>query len=300
MGIPEAQLDTWSSQGGTGVFRDTYNHLKDTLNDSAAPYANRTFRVFRQGSYENDSNTHGESDVDTVIMLTSTFHYSLSSLNAQEAQNFHAAYPGSATYDIADFKREVYTWLQQQYPGYVDPPSKAIHIRRNGRLPREADVLVCSEYKNYWGFANIADKTSYIGGVKFHDRHGNSIINYPDLHSYRCTQKHQATGSGFKQTVRIFKNMRHRLIDEGLLRDGQAPSYYIEGLLSNVPDTAFVARHDATMLNALRWIYNCNRSTLNCAHQMSRLVGDNSPIAWPLADCNDFIQAMANYWDNWR
>jgi hypothetical protein len=54
------------------------------------------------------------------------------------------------------------------------------------------------------------------------------------------------------------------------------------------------------MLNALRWIYNCDRSTLNCAHQMSRLVGDNSPIAWPLADCNAFIQAMADYWDNWR
>jgi hypothetical protein len=45
------------------------------------------------------------------------------------------------------------------------------------------------------------------------------------------------TGSGFKQTVRIFKNMRHRLIDDRLLRDGAAPSYYIEGLLSNVPDT---------------------------------------------------------------
>jgi hypothetical protein len=300
MPIPEAQLDTWSAQGGTGVFRDTYNHLKETLNDPAAPYANRTFRVFRQGSYENDSNTHGESDVDTVIMLTSTFHYSLSSLNAQEVQNFQAAYPGTATYDIADFKREVNAWLQQQYPGYVDPPGKAIHIRRNGRLPREADVLVCAEYKHYWGFANVADKTSYIGGVKFHDRNGNSLINYPELHSLRCTEKHQATGSGFKQTVRIFKNMRHRLMDEGLLRDGAAPSYYIEGLLHNVPDTAFVARHDATMLNALRWIYNCDRGTLNCAHQMSRLIGDHNPVAWPLADCNAFIQAMASYWDNWR
>jgi hypothetical protein len=103
MGIPDAQLETWSGHGSTGVFRDTYNHLKQTLEDKAAPYGNRRFRVFLQGSYENDSNTHGESDVDTVIMLTSTFHYSTTRLSPQEVQNFHAAYPTTATYDIADF-----------------------------------------------------------------------------------------------------------------------------------------------------------------------------------------------------
>ena len=101
-------------------------------------------------------------------------------------------------------------------------------------------------------------------------------------------------------TVRILKNMRRRMIDEGLLADGVAPSYYIEGMLSNVPDPNFVARHDATVLNCLRWLYACDRSTLNCAHKMSRLVGDSSPTAWPLANCNAFINGLANYWDNWR
>jgi hypothetical protein len=248
MAIPESQLEIWSAQGGTGVFRDTYNHLKETLDNRSAPYANRLFRVFLQGSYENDSNTHGESDVDTVVMLTSTFHYSLSNLSPQEVQNFHAAYPTNATYEWADFKREVSAWLQDQYRGFVDTTrNKVIAIDRNGRLPREADVLVCVEYKNYWRFANATDTTSYIRGVKFYDRHGNAIINYPELHSQRCSEKHRDTGGAFKPTVRILKCMRRRLIEERLLAEGVAPSYYIEGLLSNVPNPNFVSRHDATV-----------------------------------------------------
>jgi hypothetical protein len=302
MAIPEAQLDTWSAQGGTGVFRQTYNHLKDTLEDPASPYARagRKVRVFLQGSYENDSNTHGESDVDTVMMLESTFQYSLVSLNPQEVANFRAAYPADATYTYADFKREVLAWLESQYPGVVRPKSNAVHILRNGKLPREADVLICQLFKDYWAFANVKDTESYLPGVKFYDQENNGIVNYPDLHSVRVSDKHGDTGGRFKPTVRIFKNMRHRLTRDGVLRDGVAPSYYIEGLLSNIPEPNFVARHDATVLNCLRWLYACDRSTLRCAHRMSLLIGDNSPIAWPLASCNAFINGAANLWDNWR
>lgn len=303
MAISEDQLATWSSQGSTGVFRDTYNHLRDTLKDPASPYAKagREFRVFLQGSYENDTNTHGESDVDAVIMMTSTFHYSTNRLSPQEIQNFHAAYPGTTTYDIGDFRRDVTSWLEANYTGFVNPNSnKAIKLKRNGKLPREADVLVCAQYRNYWAFANVQDKTSYTGGVKFYDRSNTTIINYPELHSQRCSDKHKNTGSGFKETARILKNMRRRMIEDRLLAEGVAPSYYIEGVLSNVPDTNFVARHDATLLNCLRWLYNCDRSTLNCAHGMSRLIGDNSPTAWSLANCNAFINGLVSYWDNWR
>jgi hypothetical protein len=50
----------------------------------------------------------------------------------------------------------VAAWLQDQYRGYVDPTrNKVIAIERNGRLPREADVLVCAEYQNFWAFANV-------------------------------------------------------------------------------------------------------------------------------------------------
>jgi hypothetical protein len=119
----------------------------------------------------------------------------------------------------------VAAWLQDQYRGYVDPTrNKVIAIERNGRLPREADVLVCAEYQNFWAFANVNDKSSFTAGVKFYDRSGNAIINYPELHSARCSDKNKDTGGAFKPTVRILKNMRRRLIEDQLLADGVAPS----------------------------------------------------------------------------
>jgi hypothetical protein len=301
MPIPEGQLDTWSGRGKIGEFVTTYNHLKATLEDPASPYAraSRQFRVFRQGSYENHTNVWADSDVDVVMMLTSTFHYNLNELSDQEKVNFRAAYPNDATYLLADFKRDVIAWLEHNYPGSIDPGGKAVHIAPNSKLPRKADVLVSTIYKDYWGFATVADTESFIPGVRFYDKNNNSIINYPEVHSQRCTDKHADTGDRFKPTVRILKNMRNRMIDEKLLADGVAPSYYIEGLLSNVPEPNFVARHDATFVNCMKWLSACDRNALRCAHRMRPLIGEGRATAWPLANCNTFITALIDYWNDW-
>jgi hypothetical protein len=64
-------------------------------------------------------------------------------------------------------------------------------------------------------------------------------VNFPKLHAQACTDKHQVTKSWYKPTVRIFKNMRNRMIDKGIISDELAPSYYIEGALWNVPVEKF-------------------------------------------------------------
>ena len=39
----------------------------------------------------------------------------------------------------------------------------------------------------------------------------------------------------------MYKNMRNYLIDQNRLRDGLAPSYFLEGMLHNVPNDRFGA-----------------------------------------------------------
>jgi hypothetical protein len=39
--------------------------------------------------------------------------------------------------------------------------------------------------------------------------------------------------------VRVFKNMRNSMIEKGFLAEGVAPSYFIEGMLWNVPNDRF-------------------------------------------------------------
>ena len=73
LAIPETQLDTWAKQGSITGSSTTYNHIKGTLEAGTTPYAGKTYRVFLQGSYGNDTNIYSESDVDIVISSNQRF-----------------------------------------------------------------------------------------------------------------------------------------------------------------------------------------------------------------------------------
>lgn len=84
MGIPESQLQTWSSQGSVTQSASTYNTIRNVLLSANVEQAGNDFIVLLQGSYGNDTNICAESDVDIVIQLNSTFHSDISSLTVQE------------------------------------------------------------------------------------------------------------------------------------------------------------------------------------------------------------------------
>jgi hypothetical protein len=43
----------------------------------------------------------------------------------------------------------------------------------------------------------------------------------------------------FKPTLRVYKNLRNKMIERGQIEEGWATSYYLEGLLYNVPPDRF-------------------------------------------------------------
>ena len=59
------------------------NDLRGTLrnfglkNDSTSPYYPKDFKIFLQGSYKNDTNVYGDSDVDVVIRLDEIYYTDL-------------------------------------------------------------------------------------------------------------------------------------------------------------------------------------------------------------------------------
>src|SRR5690554_5735738 len=103
MAIPEDQLDTWSKQGSVTQSKNTYASIKGVLEHSASPYYQRTFSVFLQGSYGNDTNIYADSDVDVVLRLDSTFQYEIDQLPPPAKSSFDAAFP-SEPYGYANFK----------------------------------------------------------------------------------------------------------------------------------------------------------------------------------------------------
>lgn len=296
MAIPEAQLETWSKQGPTGPSRDTYTVVKQVLEDGAAPYADKCPTIFLQGSYSNDTNIARDSDVDAVCFITTTFAHDASTLPKEQYQAFEKAYPGGAAYSYQEYKRDVASWLLKKFGNGVRTGNKAIYIPpAPGR--RECDVLPAIEYRYYYGFNSIADQ-NYAQGICFYLPDSTLIVNFPKQHSDNCTAKHQATNSRFKPTVRMYKNMRNYLVDHNLLRDGVAPSYFIEGMLYNVPNDKFGPSLEDTFVATFNYIVTADRSEFRCANGIHRLLGD-SQVTWPAANCQTFLDAMRQLWNNW-
>ena len=123
------------------------------------------------------------------------------------------------------------------------------------------------------------------------------IINYPKQHSSNLTTQHQATRNRLKPVIRIFKNMRNRWIRDGSLRDGIAPSYFIEGMLYNVPPLNFLRTYGDAFCNCVNWLSNTDRSTLVCPNRQYYLLGDSN-IQWPARDFDAYLDALIHLWNS--
>jgi hypothetical protein len=297
MPIPETQLDTWAKVGSQTQSKDTYATIRNALDIATAPY-NGDIEIFLQGSYGNDTNVYGkESDVDIVMRSDRAYFRDLSGLTPAEKASYAAGNGGTADYPFSTFRADVIKILKAKFGTDVDTTNKkAIKIAANGAR-RSADVLVCQDHRRYLRYTGRTD--DYVNGIGFNTTDGTLIENYPKFHSASLTAKHQATNQWLKPTIRIFKNMRNNLIANNKVKNGVAPSYYVEGLLSNAPDTTFGNNYSTTVFNSLKWLQTVDENSLSCANGMSGLLGDNSPTKWDTADFRTFKNGVINLWNDW-
>jgi hypothetical protein len=294
MAIPENQLATWSAQGSVAQSAATYETIKNALNDPTTPYYSRLFTIFLQGSYGNHTNVLRDSDVDIIIRLDDVFDYDISSLVEPQKEAFKQAY-SSASYTFDQFKAEVLASLATKYGSAVINGSKAITIRGNGTR-RDADVLVCLTHRRYSTFIST-NEANFHDGICFHRADGTKIINFPKQHSANCTTKHQMCQTRFKPMVRVIKNIRNRMVDAGVLQEGVAPSYFLEGLLWNMPNNKFEPTYTATFINCMDWAASANVQQLTCANNLHWLVRDGSAVCWNRRDYDIFLSSIKQWWD---
>jgi hypothetical protein len=291
--ISETQLETWSQQGKTGQFTDTYNSIRNNLLDESVPYPVINTEVHLQGSYGNTTNLWADSDVDIVLKHTGAFYHDISGMSELEQDAFKAAYSKNADYGYSEFKKDAEGLITRLYNGVV-LGKKAIHIPGNNSR-RNADVLICQEFRRYYSYVSGVHGCHY--GIAFYHK-GSRIENFPKQHSDNCTAKHQATNGNFKHIVRVFKNMRNSMIENDFLSDKVAPSYFIEGMLYNVPNDKFTGSYQNMWVECFNWIVTADKSKLTTASGLHWLVRDNSPTSWSVANFSAFTAALKKYWES--
>lgn len=297
MGIPESQLDTWSHQGSITQSASTYNTIKSALESTGTGYYGKNFKIFLQGSYGNDTNIYAESDVDVVIRLDDVYYSDITQLSPEDKEAYNRAFI-PATYSYAQYKKDVLKTLTDYFGVDVNPGDKAIAVAGNGNR-RKADVIASMQYRRYRKFKGV-DDSEYNAGICFFNGAGEKIANYPSQHSENLTLKHQTSNKWLKPMVRVMKNLRSKLVEDGNLQVGIAPSYFLEGWLYNVPNEKFGISYADTFVNIINWIQKeANMDKLVCANEQHYLFRENTHTSWKKADAVEFIEAAINKWNKW-
>lgn len=300
MPIPESQLETWSHQGAVATSSTTYASIQTALSATTSPVRGKDYEVFLQGSYKNDTNIRGDSDVDVVVQLNETFYRDLSALPADQKRLYENSH-GPPTYHWLDFRRDVLQALHSYYgTNTVTEGDKSLKLSpRSGRLG--ADVVPAAHFRKYKYFYSWSNE-SYIEGIRFFTRqNSHEITNFPKPHYYNGVKKHSPnrTNGWFKPTVRIFKNARTYLVDHGSLTDDVAPSYFVECLIYNAPDTCFGPTWQETFAKVWTWLaQEALANGLRCQNEELPLFG-SSAQQWSLPRAQQLLIALRTLWEGW-
>lgn len=295
MAIPENQLQTWSHQGATASASALYERIRIALQNDAA-LRGRNFEVFLQGSYRNSTNIRGDSDVDVVAMLRDTFKPDYSQLNEYTRATVQAGHQ-DATYTLEDFRGDVANAIRRAFPTHaITEGGKSIKIPRTANnIP--ADVVPCLEYRLYRPPQTLLGDATYIDGIWLWDvQRNHAVTSFPRQSYENGVGKHGRTNEWYKPAVRIFKNARGWMEDNGLIQSGTASSHSIECLLYNVPDQQFGSGYGDTFVKVVNWLNSADLTNFVCQNGIQRLF---DPGRWTTQNARTYIGALIQMWNQW-
>ena len=280
MPISERTLSQWSHHGSGTAFKQAHVPIRDALAAYGWP-SEVDYRVFLQGSYRNDTNLGGESDVDVVVRLASRLRPRVADLSGKALQNDGSHKVCPATLGV----------VPEPCPEGDEGPLRRCYQERSqdlklpkGELPADADLVVTMSYRDGIAF--------YLPGQK------RWVVSFPEQHHARGAKKEKATGNRFKRTVRMFKAARNRLVEKEVLTKDDAPSYFIECLLYNVPNGLFAEKLAPTYTGILGWLGSTELKDFQCQSERAELFGPGRE-QWSQKKARAFKRALGEMWDMW-
>lgn len=298
MAISNDQLQTWANAPGNTKAQHTYQQVKNALAASAASQV-RGCEIYLQGSYANSTNIRVDSDIDVVVQLNSTFSPGIHRLTDFEKSLFHLEYPTNATYNWPELRRDVIAALVAYFGAAKINTSgnKSIKLIGDASLSN-TDVIPCLQYRNYNSF-NLGVTHDYVEGMRFWTiRENTQVINYPKVHKANGEDKNaqHRTDEMYKDTVRVIKHIRRRLIDDHNFDGKKAPSYFIESAVYNSLDQHFIGNHQSALVSVLDFlIRRCDADRLVTVSHQHLLFGTEI-WQWNKPHASEFLTAVESYY----
>ena len=253
-------------------------------------FRNCSLSVYAKGSYANNTNVRADSDVDIAVQCHDVLYWDEAASGSKRSAG--TPYIGPWTPD--KLRSELRWALEAKFPRQVDS-SGSTAFRINSSTARvDADVIPCFDYRYYFLSGGHRD------GAKTFKKDGSSLINYPEQQLANGNAKNRRTGTRYKKAVRIMKRIENAMVASGEHRE--VPSFFVECLVYNVPDTIFQRSTWASIIRGVivhiyeglkgsepdddnaRWL-----EVNECKYLFH--IGQK----WKRQDGRDFVQAAWNY-----
>ena len=283
MPIPESTLSRWSHHEAGTPFKQAHVPIREAL-DAHKGLSQFKYEVFLQGSYKNDTNLGGDSDVDVVVRLSSKLKLAVADLTGERLQE-----DGSHRFvhrQWKSFRNEALKALRARFGKAAKSGRKTLKVPK-GRIPADADLVVTVSHREGIGFY-LSDERRWV-------------VSFPQQHHDRGAKKEKATNFQYKRTIRMFKTARNRLVEKGVLKKEDAPSYFIECLLYNVPDRQYRQFGDKlapTYTGILGWLKKAQLKDFKCQNGQVPLFGTGQE-QWTQKKARAYVKALQELWDTW-
>ena len=277
MPIPESTLSKWSHHRAGTAFKQAHVPIREAL-DAYKGLSQFKYEVFLQGSYKNDTNLGGDSDVDVVVRLASKLKPRVVVFSGEQLQE-----DGSHRFALErwqSFRDHAMKAMRARFGKAVKCGRKTLKLPK-GKIPADADLVVTLSYKEGIGFY-LPDE-------------GRWVVSYPQQHHQRGLKKEKATNERFKRTIRMFKAARNQLVSKRALTKEDAPSYFIECLLYNVPDGLFAPKLAPTYTGILAWLKTAKLNDFQCQNGLLPLFGPQ-PEQWSVKKARAFVKGLQEMW----
>lgn len=307
MPISESQLSSWTNLETAAIdsAKKTHRRVRDELEDGASRLNDRgemRFTTLLQGSYRNDTIVRGSGDVDILVIMTNPFSSTTNALPRRKEDQYHSDVPfWDKDYDIHDFQKDAKDELIDIYSTTaVSKGNKAIEIdSEESPLPSDADVVPCQSRRRYHSYnGDYTDESNYYDGIRFYSSDGTEIVNFPKRHRLKGESLNEDCNGNYKETIRMFKNARNRLVEIGRIQKEVAPSYYIECLLSNVPTERFhTSNLQSRYVDIIEYLDGTGMRGFSAQHGLENLFGRDE-TKWRRRKAREFVSELGWLWEN--
>lgn len=287
----ENTLNNWAKPASETEEQRISNAIK-MIKEAIQSYdnlKNKDIEIFVQGSYANNTNVRTKSDVDVCVMLKDTFYDEYPDGYTKEHYGFTR---GRNSFN--DFRKDVISALKDKYgKENIKPGNKSIKMESTSYRV-EADAVPAFQYRNY-KIINSTNENHFVEGIKFYSSSGDEVINYPKEHIENGKTKNTDTQRRYKRTARIFKRIRHQMIQDGIPVKKCISSFLIESLLFNVNDSQFT--YDEPWNNKIKDIikYLQDNNKSNYTEVSGKLDLFDDTRKWNVNSVDEFLKQIYKF-----